>query len=69
MRKGIFTSVLSAFMMLVTAGCVHAQQTNKTSTSDGSIKTSKVYMFRKINSENLVGIYEALEREAIGKGL
>ena len=67
MRKGIFTSVLSAFMMLVTAGCVHAQQTNKTSTSDDSIKTSKVYMFREINSENLVGIYEALEREAIGK--
>ena len=67
MRKGIFTSVLSAFMMLVTAGCVHAQQTNKTSTSDDSIKTSKVYMFREINSENLVGVYEALEREAIGK--
>lgn len=68
MRKGIYnTLVLSAFMMLVTAGCVYAQQTNKISTPDDSIKTSKVYMFREINSENLVRIYEVLEREATGK--
>lgn len=67
MKKGIYTSILSAFMMLVTAGYVYAQHADKTSIPGDSIKTSKVYMLREINSENLVKIYEVLEREATGK--
>lgn len=65
--KKIFRTLLCATIALSgTAGCAMAQQSDaKAEESDGRLP--KVYMFKEINSENLVKIYQALGREAKGK--
>ena len=59
------TKFLKSMMILsffaAAAGC------GQTGGSSAAAETPKVYMFRKINSENLVKIYEQLGREATGK--
>lgn len=71
MNKNIFNSLLSILLMLTTTSCAQAQnapqEENGGQTSINSGKTSRVYMFKEISSDNLVKIYEALGREAKGK--
>lgn len=60
----IFTYVLTVAMMFACTVCVNAQQK---SGQDKNTSLPKVYYIKEITSENLVRIYEALERKAEGK--
>ncbi len=64
MRK--MNKLFCSLLMLVGTACAGAQTTESSQLSaDGEVP--KVYMFKEINSANLVKIYEALGREATGK--
>ncbi len=72
MRRRFLIISMMAFMSLyVGIGCSSAQEKpeNKPEEKNDVEQTDipKVYMFKAIDSENLVKIYEALGREAIGK--
>ena len=72
MRRRFLIISMMAFMSLyVGIGCSTAQEKpeNKPEEKNDVEQTDipKVYMFKAIDSENLVKIYEALGREAIGK--
>lgn len=64
MRK--MNKLFCSLLMLVGTACAGAQTTESSQPlADGEVP--KVYMFKEINSANLVKIYEALGREATGK--
>jgi len=58
-----FTYILAAIITLISSGQTKAQQVAPT-TSD-SVAT--VYFIKDINPENILKIYDALDRRAIGK--
>lgn len=68
MKKSILTIMCT--MLLTTFSCANAQ-TNQASpqTEPSTAETTlpKVYFYKEISSENLIKIYEALERKAEGK--
>ena len=70
MKKNICTFVLLA-LLAFTTGCANARSVqngeNEEMLSSDSARVSKVYMFTGITADNLVKIYEALGREAMGK--
>ena len=72
MRRRFLIISMMAFMSLYAGiGCSSAQEKpkNKPEEKNDVEQTDipKVYMFKAIDSENLVKIYEALGREATGK--
>lgn len=64
MRRNICMILFSVLSTVTGMNCANAQEQK----SDGNTNVSKVYMFKEISPENLVKIYEALGREATGKG-
>ena len=69
MKRNIYISLLSVLMMLATASCAQAQNTqdNGNPSVGNTAEVPKVYMFQEISSDNLLKIYEALGREAKGR--
>ncbi len=66
MKKTFQTFLCAAVVLAETTGFSFARPSEAQSTeTDGNLP--KVYMFKEINSENLVKIYHALGREAKGK--
>jgi hypothetical protein len=61
--KSLFAILISGMIALSASAVKPAEATQEETTQ----KASKVYMFKEINSENLVKIYEALGRKATGK--
>jgi hypothetical protein len=61
--KSLFAILISGMIALSASAVKPAEATQEETTP----KASKVYMFKEINSENLVKIYEALGRKATGK--
>lgn len=71
MKRKLFTGLLSMITLTAAIGCSSAKSnaeanTDATSAADEAA-LPKVYMFKEINPDNLVKIYEALGREATGK--
>lgn len=69
MKRSILSGIAAALFLGMGMSCT-ANKGNRPETSEADstqAPTSKVYMFKEINSENLVKIYEALGREATGK--
>lgn len=71
MRRFLTISMMTFMSLYAGMGCSSAQENpeNKPEEKNDVEQTDipKVYMFKEINSENLVKIYEALGREATGK--
>lgn len=72
MRRHFLIISMMAFMSLYAGiGCSSAQEKSKNKPEEKNdveqTDIPKVYMFKAIDSENLVKIYEALGREATGK--
>lgn len=68
--KREFCKFLMAMLVVTGSGCANAQdksQSPESVKSERNDSLPKVYMFSEISSENLVKIYEALGREAIGR--
>ncbi len=61
--KSLFAILISGMIALSASAVKPAEAAQEETTQ----KASKVYMFKEINSENLVKIYEALGRKATGK--
>jgi hypothetical protein len=61
--KSLFAILISGMIALSASAVKPAEAAQEETTP----KASKVYMFKEINSENLVKIYEALGRKATGK--
>lgn len=71
MKRKLFTGLLSIITLTAAIGCSPAKSNAEANTesapaTDGAT-LPKVYMFKEINPDNLVKIYEALGREATGK--
>lgn len=71
MKRKLFTGLLSMITLTAAISCSSAKSnaeanTDTTSAADEAA-LPKVYMFKEINPDNLVKIYEALGREATGK--
>ena len=58
-------SIIMAAMVFLTIGTGYVQAQDKT--SDSASELPKVYLIKEITPENLVKIYEALDRKAEGK--
>lgn len=71
MIKSVYMVLLAFLFSTAGTGCANAQgskePTDEEQPSEETVKVPKVYMFKEISSENLVKIYEALERKATGK--
>lgn len=69
MKRSILSGIAAVLFLGMGMSCT-ANKGNRPEASEADSTqppTSKVYMFKEINSENLVKIYEALGREATGK--
>ncbi|MDE5981300.1 MAG: DUF362 domain-containing protein [Bacteroidaceae bacterium] len=69
MKRSILSGIAAALFLSMGMSCT-ANKGNRLEASEADSTQaliSKVYMFKEINSENLVKIYEALGREATGK--
>ncbi len=67
--KAMLSKLAFSMFLLTWAACGNARTDNGVSqgpSEDSAREISKVYMYREITPENLVRIYEALEREATG---
>ena len=64
MRRNVYMILFCLLTSVMGADCARAQE----KASEKNMEVPKVYMFTKISAENLVKIYEALGREAPGKG-
>lgn len=71
MVRKILVSMMAIASLCAGTSCSAASGNSENITEEnpdvGQKETPKVYMFKEINSENLVKIYEALGREATGK--
>lgn len=71
MVRKILVSMMAITSLFAGTSCSAASGNSKNITEEKpdveQKETPKVYMFKEINSENLVKIYEALGREATGK--
>ena len=63
MRRNVYMILFCLLTSVMGADCARAQE----KASEKNMEVPKVYMFTKISAENLVKIYEALGREAMGK--
>ena len=67
MKKYINIALCAFLSALIGISCNTRAQNSETQLSKKDNETPKVYMFKEISSENLVKIYEALNRKATGK--
>jgi len=71
MRRFLIISMMTFMALYAGMGCSSAQEKPEDKPKEKpdveQTDIPKVYMFKEINSENLVKIYEALGREATGK--
>lgn len=67
MKKYINIALCAFLSTLIGISCNTRAQNSETQLSKKDNETPKVYMFKEISSENLVKIYEALNRKATGK--
>ena len=71
MRRFLIISMMTFMALYAGMGCSSAQEKPEDKPEEKpdveQTDIPKVYMFKEINSENLVKIYEALGREATGK--
>lgn len=71
MRRFLIISIMTLMSLYAGMGCSSAQEKPESKPEEKpdveQKDLPKVYMFKEINSENLVEIYEALGREANGK--
>lgn len=71
MKRKLFTGLLSRITLTAAIGCSSARSNTEANTDATSAADEaalpKVYIFKEINPDNLVKIYEALGREATGK--
>ena len=67
MKKYINIALCAFLSALIGISCNTRAQNSETQLSKKDNEKPKVYMFKEISSENLVKIYEALNRKATGK--
>ena len=67
MKKYINIALCAFLSALIGISCNTRAQNSETQLSKKDNETPKVYMFKEISPENLVKIYEALNRKATGK--